>query len=69
MLGMALSRSRQEKVWQSAIDATWLMIVTGWQRGEVLGLRWSEIDLPRRRRVPTGPERCASLGVGQARSS
>ena len=24
------------------------MIITGWRRGEVLGLRWSEIDLPRR---------------------
>jgi integrase len=47
MLGMALSRSRQEKVWQPAIAATWLMILTGWRRGEVLGLRWSEVDLPR----------------------
>jgi integrase len=44
MLGMALSRSRQEKVWQPAIAATWLMILTGWRRGEVLGLRWSEIE-------------------------
>ena len=48
LLGMALSRSRQEKVWQPAMAATWLMILTGWRRGEVLGLRWSEVDLPRR---------------------
>ena len=48
MLGMALSKARQEKVWQPAIAATWLMILTGWRRGEVLGLRWSEVDLPRR---------------------
>ena len=36
------------KSWQPAIAATWLMILTGWRRGEVLGLRWSEVDLPRR---------------------
>ena len=41
MLGMALSKARQEKVWKPAIAATWLMILTGWRRGEVLGLRWS----------------------------
>ena len=33
---------------EPAIDATCLMILTGWRRGEVLGLRWSETDLPRR---------------------
>ena len=38
----------RRKVWKPAIAATWLMILTGWRRGEVLGLRWSEIDLPRR---------------------
>jgi integrase len=47
-LGKALSIADQEDIWKPAIDATWLMIVTGWRRGEVLGLRWSEIDLPRR---------------------
>ena len=36
-LGMALSKARHEKVWQPAIAATWLMILTGWRRGEVLG--------------------------------
>jgi integrase len=44
-LGMALKAAN---VWKPAIAATWLMVLTGWRRGEVLGLRWSEIDLPRR---------------------
>ena len=44
----ALSISDQEDIWKPAIAATWLMILTGWRRGEVLGLRWSEIDLPPR---------------------
>jgi integrase len=48
MLGLALLKARHEKVWQPAIAATWLMILTGWRRGEALGLRWSEVDLPRR---------------------
>ena len=47
-LGKALSMADQEDVWKPAIAATWLMILTGWRRGEVLGLRWSEVDLPRR---------------------
>ena len=32
-------RWRQELIWKPAIAATWLMILTGWRRGEVLGLR------------------------------
>ena len=36
------------KIWKPALAATWLMAFTGWRRGEVLGLRWSEVDLPRR---------------------
>lgn len=47
-LGLALAKADQERVWTSAIAATWLMVLTGWRRGEVLGLRWSEIDLSRR---------------------
>ena len=46
-LGAALSMSYQKDVWPPAIAATWLMILTGWRRGEVLNLRWSEVDLPR----------------------
>lgn len=44
-LGRALKTA---EVWKPAIAATWLMILTGWRRGEVLGLRWSEVDVPRR---------------------
>jgi integrase len=33
---------------EPAVAATWFMVLTGWSRGEVLDLRWSEIDLPRR---------------------
>ncbi len=44
-LGRAL---KWAEVWKPAIAATWLMILTGWRRGEVLGLRWSDLDLLRR---------------------
>jgi integrase len=47
-ISMALSNARREKVWPPTIAATRLMILTGWRRGEVLGLRWSEVDLARR---------------------
>jgi integrase len=46
-LGKALSMAVHE-VWPPAIAATRLMLATGWRRGEVLGLRWSEVDLSRR---------------------
>jgi hypothetical protein len=39
LLGMALSKARHD-VWPPAIGATRLMILTGWRRGEVLGLRF-----------------------------
>jgi integrase len=45
-LRMALSKAAQERVWKPTTAATWLMVLTGWRRGEVLGLRWSEVDLP-----------------------
>ena len=48
MLGLALLKADQDGVWKPAVAATQLVILTGWRRGEVLGLRWSEVDLPRR---------------------
>jgi integrase len=47
-LGRALSIAARGEVWKPAIAATWLIILTGWRRGEVLGLRWAEVDLVRR---------------------
>jgi hypothetical protein len=57
-LGRALKAA---EVWKPAIAATWLMILTGWRRGEVPGLRWSEIDLPRRTARLADTETGASL--------
>jgi len=37
-----------EAVWEPAIAVTSLMILTGWRRGEMLNLRWSKVDPPRR---------------------
>ena len=34
--------------WPMALMATRFLAVTGWRRGEALGLKWSEIDLPSR---------------------
>ena len=55
MLGMALSKAKHEvspSNRRHMVDG-----LTGWRRGEVLGLRWWEIDLPRRtaRLADTGP--------------
>ena len=47
-IGSLARALKTAEVWKPAIAATWLMILTGWRRGEVLGLRWSEVDLPRR---------------------
>ena len=47
-LGEALSMAHQDDVWKPAIAATRLMLLTGWRRGEVLALRWFEVDLSRR---------------------
>jgi integrase len=43
-----LENATVEDMRPAVIAATKFMILTGWRRGEVLGLRWSEIDLDRR---------------------
>jgi integrase len=47
-LGVALRQGAVKNVWPAAIAATRFIALTGWRSGEVLGLRWSEIDLGRR---------------------
>jgi site-specific recombinase XerD len=46
-LGEAL-RSAPDTAWPVAIHAARFLAVTGWRRGEMLGLRWSEVDLATR---------------------
>jgi integrase len=47
-LGKALHEATKTNVWPAAVAATRFLIVTGWRSGEVLALRWDEIDLARR---------------------
>lgn len=47
-LGAALRQSESNGIWPAAIAASRFLALTGWRSGEVLGLRWSEIDLARR---------------------
>jgi integrase len=47
-IGTALENAAIEDMRAAVIAATKFIILTGWRRGEVLGLKWSEIDLDRR---------------------
>ncbi len=42
------TRRHTATIWPPAIAATRFIALTGWRLGEVVGLRWSEIDLARR---------------------
>lgn len=46
-LGEAL-RTMPDTVWPLAVTAARFLAVTGWRRGEMLELRWSEVDLAAR---------------------
>jgi integrase len=43
-LGEAV-RTMQETAWPTAVGATKFLALTGWRRGEMLALKWSEVDL------------------------
>jgi integrase len=47
MLGTALEKAAGEQIWPAAVAAVRFLALTGWRSGEVLGLRWAEIDLSR----------------------
>lgn len=46
-LGAALDAAEADAEWPPAVAAIRFLAVSGWRRGEVLGLRWIEIDVTR----------------------
>ena len=44
----ALFRASEKAIWPVAISAVRFLLLSGWRSGEVLGLKWSEIDLDKR---------------------
>jgi integrase len=68
MLGRALQAAQAELIWPAAIAAMRFLTLTGWRSGEVLALRWRDVDLVRRvailRDTKTGrSERALSLAA------
>ena len=61
MLGEALVAAEDDGVHAPGIAAIRFMAVTGWRRGEVLGLRWAELDLDRRTANLTATKTGASM--------
>jgi integrase len=47
-LGDALAKAKMGSIWPAAVAAGRFLTLTGWRRGEALGLLWEEVDLPRR---------------------
>lgn len=48
LLGDALKKGADAKLWPAALAAVRFLALTGWRSGEALGLRWAEVDLARR---------------------
>ncbi len=47
-LGEALRKAEEANIWSPAIAVARFLALTGWRSGEALGLKWQELDLPRR---------------------
>jgi integrase len=61
LLGEALVAAEDDGVHGAGIAAIKFMAITGWRRGEVLGLRWTELDLDRRTANLTATKTGASM--------
>jgi integrase len=48
VIGKAYLRATLENMWPPLLSAANFMMVTGWRTGEVIGLKWEEVDLVRR---------------------
>ena len=48
MLGAALRKSAEQKLWPASVAAVHFLALSGWRSGEALALCWGEIDLVRR---------------------
>jgi integrase len=48
LLGNAVAHAADQSVWPPAVAVVRFLALTGWRKGEALGLRWPEIDLARR---------------------
>lgn len=46
--GTGLTLAKQKDMWPSAVAAVRFLALTGWRSGEVIALRWNEVDLARR---------------------
>ncbi len=47
-LGRGMARAAAEGVSPTGLAALRLLLLTGWRKSEAAGLRWAELDLPRR---------------------
>jgi integrase len=48
VLGDGLRKAETSRFWPPAVAAAQFLALTGWRSGEVVWLRWSEVDLARR---------------------